>query len=239
MMKKPQLFLLHFAGGSCYSFRHMEPFLKDFEVVTPELPGRGQRMRENLLNDFEQAAEDMYRQVISKLNSSRFVLYGHSMGAYLALRVANMLDRASTPPACLLVSGNAGPGIYSPKKRYLLEHDEFFNEVGRLGGLPPEILSNKEILEFYEPILRADFEVAERNNTAMEPPVNMPLFAMMGDKEGKVGQISNWQRFTNSSFNYEILEGDHFFINHHPEKIAGIIRSNYEQATLAGKYNSV
>lgn len=235
MMKKPQLFLLHFAGGSCYSFRHMEPFLKDFEVVVPELPGRGRRVKENLISDFELAAQDLYRQLVSKLHSPRFVVYGHSMGAYLALRITNMLERASTPPACLLVSGNAGPGVYDPKKRYLLEQEAFFREVNLLGGLPPELLSNLEMLQFFEPILRADFEVAERHNMAQEPPVNVPLFAMMGTEEEKVEQIDNWGRYTRAAFDSAVLEGDHFFINPHGERIAGIIRSCYEKAALAGK----
>ncbi len=52
-MKKTQLFLLHFAGGNYYSFRFMFPQLNEFEIIPVELPGRGKRMKENLLKDFD------------------------------------------------------------------------------------------------------------------------------------------------------------------------------------------
>src|ERR1043166_8245649 len=87
-MKKPQLFLLHFAGGNCYSFQFMMPLLRDFEVVSLELPGRGKRINEPLVTNFDLAANDILRQLRQKLASSSFLIYGHSMGAYLALRVS-------------------------------------------------------------------------------------------------------------------------------------------------------
>jgi surfactin synthase thioesterase subunit len=60
-----------------------------------------------------------------------------------------------------------------------------------------------------------------------EPRLQSPLFAMMGDEESKVAEISNWQQFTQSIFSYEIYEGGHFFIHKHPEKIATAIKSCY------------
>src|SRR5262249_8544650 len=110
-MKRPQLFLLHFAGGNCYSFQFIMPLLQRFEIIPLELPGRGRRMKESLLKDFDLAAQDIYHQLTGKLTSASFIIYGHSMGAYLALRVANMLEKAGKFPAFVIVSGNAGPGI--------------------------------------------------------------------------------------------------------------------------------
>jgi external thioesterase TEII len=77
----------------------MISFLREFDVIPLELPGRGRRMVEDLLKDFDMAAEDIYNQLTAKLSSDRFLIYGHSMGAYLALRVANMLEKAG-PPYC-------------------------------------------------------------------------------------------------------------------------------------------
>jgi surfactin synthase thioesterase subunit len=228
-MRKPQLFLFHFAGGNCYSFRFLTPLLPDFEVIPLELPGRGKRMNEPLLNEFDKAAEDLYKQILTHITGAPFLIYGHSMGAYLSLRVGNMLEKAGRYSAGIVVSGNAGPGINHPddKKRYQLDRPAFIEEVKLLGGLPPELIENEELLSFFEPILRADFEIAERNELEEEPAIQANLFAIMGSQEDDVASINNWSRFTKGRFNAEVLQGDHFFIHRHPNRIAGIINAFY------------
>lgn len=232
-MKKPQLFLLHFAGGNCYSFQFLMPFLKDFEVIPLELPGRGKRINESLLKDFDLAAQDLYTQIAAKVHTAPFMIYGHSMGAYLALKVTAMLEKTDRFPVCLLVSGNPGPGVKSNKRRYLMGSEDFMDALKELGGVPSEIIENKELMDFFEPILRADFEIAEKEDVAMEAMINTPIFAMMGDGEEKAEEIANWVRFTTAHFEYELFEGDHFFIHKHPEKLSGIIKNCYDNRVSA------
>ncbi len=231
-MKKPQLFLFHFAGGNCYSFQFMASSLKDFEVNPLELPGRGKRMDEAFLKDFDSAAQDLYNQINKKLTSASFVIYGHSMGAYLALRVCNMLEKANKFPICLFVSGNPGPGIREDKKRYLMEHNILIEELKKLGGTPSEVIENEELLDYFLPILRADFEISEKNHLENELAVNAPIYAMMGSKEEKVEEISNWSKFTRALFTYTIFDGGHFFIHDHPNQIAYIMKDWYHSASL-------
>lgn len=223
-MKKPQLFLLHFAGGNCYSYQFMTPLLKGFEVVSLELPGRGKRMNEPLLKNFSLAGRDIFYQVRSRLTGAPFIIYGHSLGAYLALRVAGLLQNASKPPAYLIVSGNAGPGEHTDTADlHLLPQDEFLEELKKLGGMPQEFLEHNDLLAFFEPVLRADFQLSGRHGLEDEPPVNIPLFAMMGSEEEKNDRLANWGRFTTKAFDNTILEGNHFFIYKHPERIVNII----------------
>jgi external thioesterase TEII len=225
-MKKPQLFILHFAGGNCYSFNFLTPLLKDFETLQVELPGRGKRIREELVTEFDLAAEDLFRQITGRLGSAPFVIYGHSMGAYLALRVTNLLKKAGKQPLRVYVSGNPGPGIRDLRNRYKMPYKELVEELRRLGGVPQELLDNEELLEFFMPILRADFEVAERNDLTDEEPLGVPLHALMGSDEEDVDKIGNWGRFTTSQFQSTVLPGGHFFIYDHPEQLARILRED-------------
>jgi surfactin synthase thioesterase subunit len=206
--------------------------LKDFETIPLEIPGRGKRNREDLLKDFDLAAWDLYGQIVEKLESGDFLIYGHSMGAYLTLRVCGLLEKEKLFPACLVVSGNPGPGIGMEKRRYLLEKAEFIEELMKLGGVSPEVIENEELLDLLLPILRADFEVSERNNLKLEAPVRAPVFAIMGNEEEYVDEIGNWKNYTLSGFNKRILKGDHFFIFRHPQEIAQIIRYSYGKGTL-------
>jgi len=208
------------------------PLLKDFDVVALELPGRGRRMGEQLLTEFDAAAEDIYRQIKARITSPAYIIYGHSMGAYLGLRAANLLQRSGKPPAYLIVSGNPGPGIPERdpgKRRYRLRGEAFINELKDLGGMPDELLEDKDLFEFYEPILRADFEVAEEHHLENEPPVELPLFAMMGAEEEKAEEISNWKNFTTGDFDAELMAGRHFFIFDQADRISFIIKKCYHK----------
>lgn len=189
-------------------------------------------MTEKLLKDFDLAARDIYDQLVNKLSNTVFLIYGHSMGAYLALRVTAMLEEAGKQPAYLIVSGNAGPGLGSSKKRHLLERESFVNELKQLGGFPLELIEDKEFFNLYEPILRADFEIAEGHDLLNEPVVGTPVHAIMGTEEEKKDQISNWGRFTRSDFSFEILKGDHFFIHKQEQRMADIITDCYRKAFL-------
>jgi surfactin synthase thioesterase subunit len=235
-MQKAQLFLFHFAGGNVYSFNTITPRLKHLEVIPLELPGRGRRIQERLLKDFDLAAQDLYNQVAAKLNGAPFLIYGHSMGAYLGLRVTRMLEQAGRPPVYLIVSGNPGPGVprKRPGKRYLLGKAAFIEELRTLGGVPEEVFQDEELFGFFEPILRADFQVAEAEGLEHEPPVAAPLYALMGSEEENVDRISNWGRFTRSDFRSEVLEGNHFFIHKHPERMADVLKACYDRVGSRG-----
>ena len=235
-MKKTKLFLLHFAGGNFYSYQFITNYLTvDFDVIPVELPGRGKRIKERLLTDFDLAARDILNQIKPRIESADFIIYGHSMGASLALRVSNLLLQLQIKPICVIVSGNPGPGIKENKKRYLLGKQLFIDELKRLGGFPKELIDHEELINFYEPILRADFEIAEKNNLELDQKINTPIYAMMGNKEEKFDEITNWSRFTSNDFGYKIFDGGHFFIHQYPEKIAIQIKLFYQNALLLYK----
>jgi external thioesterase TEII len=238
-MKKPKLFLLHFAGGNCFSFQFLLPFLSEFEVFSLELPGRGRRMREPLIHDFNQAAKDIYHQVMQVLaldafSPSKFLIYGHSMGARLAFKVTDLLEKAHKPPQHLIVSGSSGPlPMQNDRKvRHLMDTPALKQELLSLGGLPPEILDNEEIFDFFAPIIRADFEVVERNQAGSFAPVRTPIYAVMGSEEETAPAITNWQQYTTTDFTSEVLAGNHFFIHQHPRRMAEIIQSCYDTANV-------
>jgi external thioesterase TEII len=231
-MQKPQLFLLHFAGGNCYSFQFLFPLLHEFEVIALELPGRGKRMTERLLTNFAAAAEDTYQQILKKRNAAPCLMYGHSMGAYLGLKVSEMLEKVLMPVDYLIVSGNPGPGIKDPKMRYRMEQNLFIEELKIMGGIPSLFFEDKELMDFFLPILRADFEIAEKNELKRDIVLNCPVFAMMGTEEEDGNKISNWANYTRSHFDYRLLKGGHFFINDHAYELAAAIKDCYKQTKI-------
>ncbi len=224
-MSKPRLFLVHFAGGNIYSYKFLTQHLPEFELVPLELPGRGKRMPEPLLRDLDAAANDIARQIVNRVTSEPYVLYGHSMGASLALKAAHILSAKNSPPSSLIVSGNSGPGRNRKRNIHLLDRNQFLEEVKLLGGLPDEFLNDPELVDFFEPILRHDFALADMKDMLADlPPLSIPIYALMGSTEDDVAGISNWSRFTSKTFGFQVLEGNHFFIFDHAAALARIIR---------------
>ncbi len=227
-MNKPQLFFIHFAGGNSYSFNFIVKNLPAFSVTCLELPGRGKRINQPLLQNFDHAVDDILRQIREKLTSSKYYIYGHSMGALLAYKVEILLESEGYCSSGLFLTGNPGPGIGCTKQRHLMQREEMIEELKLLGGVSNELLNNKELFDFFEPILRSDFKIAELNNIDLNSKINAPIFALMGIQEEKAIHIQNWIKFTNSSFRSELLEGGHFFIYDHVQKISSIINEfNY------------
>lgn len=226
-MLKDQIFLLHYAGGNSYSYQFMLPYLSAFEPICLELPGRGKRMNEELIRDYNSALNDIYQQVTNHRNGKNFIIYGHSMGARLGLSLTKKLEDDNDSPSALFVTGNAGPSIALPdKKRHLMPRKEFILSLEKLGGIPKSLLENKDLFDFFEPILRADFEILETSTPEIDTLVKTPICAVMGTNETHVSSIEMWKKHTSSSFRHETLSGNHFFIHDHPLRLSELIKSS-------------
>lgn len=221
---KPQLFLLHFAGGNQYSFQFLIPLLESqFECIPLELPGRGQRMKEPFVNSMDAASDDYFKQIRAKRNKQPFFIYGHSMGALLGFQVAVKLESIGEPIASLVVSGNAGPGVGRRKERSNMSDTDFKAELKIMGGIQDELLNNRELFEFFSPILRQDFKIVESDNGSNKSRVICDIHAMMGDDEPDVQQISNWDMLTKGNFTSATYTGNHFFIHNHANEVSSQI----------------
>jgi surfactin synthase thioesterase subunit len=117
-MNRINIFCLPFAGGNKYSYRYYEtaspPFLS---FTTIEYPGRGSRARESLISTIDTLVDDLYSQIIERINGSDYALYGHSMGglaAYLLTR--KLIENKKKPPLHLFISGITGPSSRAIQK---------------------------------------------------------------------------------------------------------------------------
>lgn len=227
---KIQLFMLHFSGGNSYSFQFLKPhLLVSFDFHSLELPGRGKRIKEELLLTESDAITDLVTQIISLRNRQPYLIFGHSMGASLGLKVARKLEELGDPPKQLIVAGNAGPGIGVEKLRSTLTDDELKKELKSLGGASDEVLDNDDLFNFFAPILRSDFKVLECSEKL--PPgfkLRLPITAIMGDKEEYSEDIENWKNFTLKEFKFYLLPGNHFFIYDNPTDLMKIIKNCYD-----------
>ena len=246
MNNKTNLFCLPFAGGNKYSYRLLSDNAPAFlNLITLEYPGRGTRVKEQLINNIDPLVNDLYLQVKDKLDIKKYAIYGHSMGGLIAyLLTLKIIKNNHNPPEHLFITGTTGPSAISrlEKQRYLLPKNEFINEIKELGGMPDEILQSKELLDYVEPILRSDFETVETYKYQEHAPLDVPFTVITGTHEDMTTEdISLWQKETSLPVDFKTLPGKHFFILQHTDhilkviakKLSNSISRNYEQASLS------
>src|SRR5699024_1805600 len=147
--------------------------------------------------------QDLLSQILSRINSNPFILYGNSMGAYLGYFIVKALEELNKQPLCFIATGNPGPNIKEHKKRYDLPKEQFIKVLKKLGGSADEILNDDELFNFFEPVLRADFEILEREcQTPKLHKIATPIYACMGTEEEHNDQIDSWRNHTISQFEF-------------------------------------
>jgi medium-chain acyl-[acyl-carrier-protein] hydrolase len=222
-----RLVALPYAGGGATVFRQWPDALPpDVELCAVQLPGRETRFNErgyvrmaDLIPDLATALEPEFDRP--------FVLFGHSMGALVALELARELRRRSGPqPAMLIVAGHAAP--HRPAREptlHVLPDAEFRAQLRRLNGTPGAVLDNDELLQAFVPTLRADFALCETYVCAEEPPLDVSIVACGGilDPRASYDDIDAWRVHTRAPFTLRMFAGDHFFLQSHRDELVGFI----------------
>ncbi|WP_342089392.1 thioesterase II family protein [Dyadobacter sp. OTU695] len=216
-MNRIRLFCLPFAGGSKYSYRDLQAHAPDFiEFVVLEYPGRGARISENLKDDLQILVDDVLSQIICKLGEQPYAIYGHSMGGLIAYLVVRELVAKGYPyPQHLFLSGIGGPSaaFREDKKRHLLDRGALIEEIKGFQGSGKDFFESEELINYYEPILRADFTASE--NYSHETSIRLPIqvTVVTGTEEDLTKEeISAWDKESAFNVAYKRLPGGHFFI---------------------------
>lgn len=227
------LYALPYAGGDDWSYSGLSRHLTFVDLQTLSLPGRGRRLSEPALLDPETIVADLLRRI--DLNGKRpYALYGHSLGARLGFLLCQTLRERNLPlPVHLFVSGEVGPSRIECKSSiWQLPSQAFWTHLKKLGGIPEEILSHKDLLAFFEGVLRADFEVLSKIEYRALTPLNLPITVLTGDSESLADDaIRSWQAETSLPLRHIKLSGDHFFIRSHWRELAAFIEQGIATST--------
>lgn len=228
-----QLFCLPFAGGSKYSYNYYLDSAPDFiEMIPLDLPGRGSRVREKLLKDVPSMVNDIFYQIEDKLYRP-YAIYGHSMGGLLGyLLTKAIIKRQLPPPLHLFVTGRGGPSVKNEEPPYhTLPYDEFILKLKEMQGSPEQILNDSPSMEFFEPIIRADFCSLANFEYESSEPFDVPITCMFGNDEKVTrDEAMAWQLETTAKVNIQEFPGEHFFIFQHGREVLGIIETSLVSA---------
>ena len=219
------LICLPFAGASIYSYRNITKYIADsINIIPVELPGRGQRISEPLLSDIHKIVDDAFLQIKAHINIP-YAIYGHSLGTLLGfLLVKRILNENLQQPLHLFFSGRGGPSVQDKDKHiHALPKKEFIKKLQEYEGSPQEILNDESIMEFFEPVLRADFKAVSNYPYNEDTPFNIPITVMIGTTENTTyKEAMKWQDETSKEISLRQFPGGHFFIYQHSQEIGRI-----------------
>ncbi|MEP6804700.1 MAG: thioesterase domain-containing protein [Flavobacterium sp.] len=120
---KNKVIALPFAGGNKYSFSSIEKHVsKNVEWITLELPGRGSRFKESLLDRVDHIVDDLLIQIMPYIELGNYIIYGHSMGTLLGYELAKKItEKKLQRPMALFFTGRGAPGFsrFNNKKSIL------------------------------------------------------------------------------------------------------------------------
>jgi medium-chain acyl-[acyl-carrier-protein] hydrolase len=211
-----RLICLPSAGGGASRYRDWPGQLPDeVEVVSVQLPGRENRFSERPVESMAQLVGPLLVGLAGYL-SGPFALFGHSMGALIAFELVRRMRCSGVAPVHLFASGCRAPDVPSRSPDWhTLPDREFIATIRDLGGIPPELLAERQFLDAMLPTLRADGTLVETYLFRTQSPLSCPVTAFGGlrDKEVLPEDVRAWSRHTTGPFQVHLLRGDHFFVN--------------------------
>lgn len=222
------LYCLPFAGGNAYSYRALEKLLPAaINVIPLEPPGRGRRLREPRLDTLAAVTADVVAVISGSLDRP-YAFFGHSMGALVAYLATRRLLKEGLPaPRHLLLSGKAPPHIPSREAQWhTLPLPLFIEKLGVLGGCPPAVLADRELMDYFAPIIQHDMRLVAEYRYTPEPPLAVPLTVLIGSQEKtSPAEAAQWRQMTTGDFSMETYEGGHFFLFEHLPDIGRLLQT--------------
>lgn len=225
-----RLFCIPHAGGSASTYHAWREHVPaGVDLLAVQLPGRGARMGEPSLTSIERIAGGLAAALEAYQDGIPYVLFGHSMGALVGFELMRRVRRdGRSLPVRAFLSGYRAPQRADHRPWLHQQPDEeLIANMKRLGGTPPEILDNPELLEIVLPALRADYTALETYGYRPEPPLPVPLVVLRGsdDPDVSAADLDAWREHTSARFEAAAFPGGHFYLDVQRAQVWQLLRT--------------
>ncbi len=225
-----RLFWFPHSGGNAAVIGAWQAHLAAAELYVAQLPARGLRLTEEPVTDLDNLVAPL-AAAVADLADRPFAFLGHSVGALIAFEVARALRRQGSPsPRWLWACGAEGPACRVVTRRVAeLPDAELIGVLRDYGGTSAEILASADLMEMLLPGVRADFAINEGYAYRPEPPLDVPIRVLRGDRDPIIdpARTVGWARETTRPLPERVFAGDHFFLTGNEAEIAGLVAADF------------
>ncbi len=225
-MSKLQLFIVPFAGGSSYSFKHIKALLEDhLEVHAWDGPGKGVNAGGVKNTRFDDEVRDFADYVREHSKGREYAAWGYSCGGLICYEAMRLIqaDGLSLPKRVFLSAVRPAAEFVSPNVPSL-DDDNLMIILNRMsGGDRSEELRERMGSIREDMILARDYIYKDTGK------VNTPASVMYADDDEVTALgVSNWKDYFTGDVNFAAFHGKHFFYRHQPKELAGFILKELE-----------
>lgn len=209
---------LGYCGGGVSSYMKWADVLPPgVELAAVCYPGREGRFMEDFPGDWEELVEDVIAAVVSA-SDLPYVLFGHSMGSWVAFDVASRLEERGHrgPEALALSSANApsaGLNVEEVIPSQAQSDEQLLGWMRDFGLLPQHVLDDADLQEMAVELMRADIRVRDSFRFRVGRDVTAPLelFTGAGDETIDPDVQEQWRRLSRNGLRHTELPGSHFY----------------------------
>ena len=230
------LFCIPYAGGSASSLAGIANLINQdgLEIYFVELPGRGRRIKEPFPTSLDEVIEDISEKIKEKLSNKnqRFIIWGHSMGAILALFISHKLKNEHHLLVGLIVSGMKAPTSRIKSTEQSLSREQR-NQL-LLSMLPIKHERNRQASTFLKiqerrtQIMDMDIALVEEFafNKWEEILIDAPIAVLVAKKDEIYSDpncYQEWKFHTKVHADFYAIDGGHFFMFQDPIKTSNLL----------------
>ena len=219
----------HAGASSAFFAKWGSYFTEQINLRTIQYPMRDLRYQEPMPVSIQEMAQNLAMEG-AELFCEPFAFLGHCAGGIIAYETAAALKRYfNIEPAYLVISSAISPGTTHLVSTAAMSDEEFCRHYSvtedMFGG-------NEDLMRFFLPIMRADYELCERYESGIAERLECPIFAVCGAQDPQIERIEDvedWQNYTDGPFELCLTKGDHFYFQNDP----GAICRKIEEKLLA------